>query len=79
MTAKQPQDKTNSEIIDDVSLAFARARTKGTNWVDYLPDYLDCDESLADDPDYVGSLANGRVVFFAPHTMDGFSISEVEQ
>ena len=78
MTAKN-KVKTDSEIIDDVSIALARARGKGTNWVDYLPDYIECHDTLADDVDYVGSLADGRAIFHAPHTMDGFSISKVEQ
>ena len=68
------EPNTDLEIIDDVRAAFANAKRKGHNWVDELPDYIDCDESLADDTDYVGSLADGRAIYSAPHTMDGYTI-----
>ena len=77
MTAKN-KVKTDSEIASDVAIAMARAQINGTNWVDSLPDYIERDDSL-DVVGYVGSLADGRAIFHAPHTMDGFSISEVEQ
>jgi len=79
MTAEN-KVKTDSEIIDDVSIAFARSRANETrSWVDYLPAYIECDDSLVDDVDYVGSLADGRAIYYAPHTMDGFLISGVNQ
>ena len=68
------EPKTDSQIIIDVRAAFANAKRKGCNWADELPDYIDCDEELAHDTDYVGSLADGRAIYSTPYGMDGYTI-----
>lgn len=67
---------TDSQIIDDVTSAFAKADALGGNWVDYLPDYIDCDQNLADDNHYIGTLADGRNLFYTPEAMDICLIKE---
>ena len=57
---------TDSQIIDDVTKAFEKADALGCNWVDYLPDYIDCDENLADESHYIGTLADGRNLYYTP-------------
>jgi hypothetical protein len=78
---------TDSQIIKDVTNAFAKADSLGGNWVDCLPDYIDCDtdlfgeylDSLSDSSlsfkqymksHYIGTLADGRNLFYTPHAMD---------
>ena len=66
---------TDAKILGLVRTAFATASAYGTNWVDELPDFVECDSALADDTDYVGSLADGRAIYNAPNTMDKFIIT----
>jgi len=67
---------TDSQIIDDVTKAFAKADALGGNWIDCLPDYIDCDQNLAEDNHYIGTLADGRNLFYTPHAMDIVLIEE---
>lgn len=61
---------TDSQIIMDVTRAFEKADALGGNWIDCLPDYIDCDQNLAEDNHYIGTLADGRNLFYTPHAMD---------
>jgi len=73
MTTKIP---TDSQIIDDITKAFAKADALGGNWIDCLPNYIDCDQHLAEDNHYIGTLADGRNLFYTPHAMDIVLIEE---
>ena len=77
MTNKIP---TDSQIIDDVTKAFAKADALGGNWIDCLPSYIDCDQNLADDNHYIGTLADGRKLFYTPEpwAMNIVRIEEVK-
>lgn len=57
---------TDSQIIIDVTRAFAKADALGGNWIDCLPNYIDCDENLTNDNHYIGTLADGRNVYYTP-------------
>lgn len=69
---------TDSQIIDDVIKAFALSISNGGNWIDYLPDYIDCDENLADESHYIGTLADGRNIYYTPEAMDICLIEEAK-
>jgi hypothetical protein len=75
LRADSADDAQCARILDRVRAAFARAARDGTNWVDELPDCIECDSTLADDTDYVGSLADGRAIYSAPYTMAGYTIT----
>jgi hypothetical protein len=70
---KIPKD---SQIIIDVTRAFEKADALGGNWIDCLPNYIDCDENLTNDNHYIGTLADGRNLFYTPHAMDIVLIEE---
>ena len=63
MTNKIP---TDSQIIKDVTKAFAKADALGGNLIDCLPDYINCDDNLTNDHHYIGTLADGRKLFYTP-------------
>ena len=63
MTKKIP---TDSQIIKDVTSAFAKADALGGNLIDCLPDYINCDDNLTNDHHYIGTLADGRKLFYTP-------------
>jgi hypothetical protein len=69
---------TDSQIIDDVTKAFALSISNGSNWIDYLPYYIDCDHNLANDFHYIGTLADGRNIFYTPEAMDICLIEEAK-
>ena len=69
---------TDSQIIDDVTKAFEKADALGGNWIDCLPSYIDCDQNLADDNHYIGTLADGRNLFYTPNAMDICLIEEAQ-
>jgi hypothetical protein len=75
LRAESADDAKCARILDGVRSAFEKAARDGTNWVDSLPDCIVCDASLADDTDYVGSLADGRAIYSAPYTMAGYTIA----
>jgi hypothetical protein len=75
LRAEAHADAQDARVLVSVRAAFDRANRDGTNWVDELPDCIECDSTLADDTDYVGSLANGRAIYSAPHTMAGYTIT----
>ena len=75
LRAESADDAKCARVLDRVRAAFARAARDGTNWVDELPDCIECDSTLADDTDYVGSLADGRAIYSAPHMMAGYTIT----
>ena len=69
---------TDEQIIIDVTRAFAKADALGNNWIDCLPNYIDCDENLTNDSHYIGTLSDGRNLFYTPHAMDIVLIQEVK-
>ena len=69
---------TDSQIIDDVTKAFEKADALGGNWIDCLPDYIDCDKNHADESHYIGTLADGRNLFYTPEAMDIVLIEEAK-
>ena len=69
---------TDSQIIDDVTKAFEKADALGGNWIDCLPSYIDCDDNLTNDNHYIGTLADGRNLFYTPHAMDIVLIEEAQ-
>ena len=73
MTNKIP---TDSQIIEDVTRAFAKADSLGGNWIDCLPDYIDCDENHAGESHYIGTLSDGRNLYYTPEAMDICLIEE---
>ena len=75
LRAKSADDAQCAWILDRVRAAFATAARDGTNWVDSLPSCIQSCASLADDADYVGSLADGRAIYSAPYTMAGYTIA----
>ena len=75
MTNKIPTDR---QIIKDVHHALVEASARGGNWVDYLPDYIDCDQNHADESHYIGTLADGRNLYYTPDAMDICLIEEAK-
>ena len=69
---------TDSQIIKDVTNAFAKADALGGNWIDCLPSYIDCDKNHADESHYIGTLADGRNLFYTPEAMDIVLIEEAK-
>lgn len=69
---------TDHQIIKDVHHAIVEASALGCNWVDLLPDYIDLDQNHADESHYIGTLADGRNLYYTPEAMDICLIEEAE-
>ena len=71
---------SDTQIIDDVTKAFEKADALGGNWIDCLPDYINCDDNHADESHYIGTLADGRKLFYTPEpwAMNIVRIEEVK-
>ncbi len=56
---------SDEAIIAAVSEAIDRARVRGENWCDALPDYCRDDGSHESDGQYIATLTDGRIVWLA--------------